>query len=91
MRVAIQYTVELEDIPNEVCRLLGDKPLPKIAQINEIMDYVENHNMMKALNEIDEMRKQLRNLDHTLSDCASIISGYVSVVTKEMTDETVEG
>lgn len=91
MRVAIQYTIELEGIPDEVCRLLGDSQLPKTAQIDEIMDYVESQNMIKALNQIDEMRKRLRNLDHRLSDCASIISGYVSAVTKEKTDETVEG
>ena len=47
--------------------------------------------MIKALNQIDEMRKQLRSVDHRLSDCASIISGYVNAVTKEETDETVEG
>lgn len=91
MRVAIQYTIELEGIPDEVCRLLGDSQLPKAAQIDEIMDYVESQNMIKALNQIDEMRKRLRNLDHRLSDCASIISGYVNAVTKEKTDETVEG
>ena len=91
MRVAIKYTIELDDIPTEVCRLLGEAQLPQVAQVNAIMDCVENQNMIKALNQIDEMRKQLRSVDHRLSDCASIISGYVNAVTKEETDETVEG
>jgi len=71
--------------------LLGEAQLPQVAQVNAIMDCVENQNMIKALNQIDEMRKQLRSVDHRLSDCASIISGYVNAVTKEETDETVEG
>ena len=91
MRVAIQYTIELNDIPAEVCRLLGQARFPQTAQIDAIMDCVESQNMIKALNQIDEMRKQLRSLDHRLSDCASIVSGYVSTVTKEETDETVQG
>ena len=91
MRVAIQYTIELDDIPTEVCRLLGEARFPQTAQIDAIMDCVESQNMIKALSQIDEMRKQLRSIDHRLSDCASIISGYVNAVTKEETDETVEG
>lgn len=91
MRVAIQYTVELDDIPQEVINLLSEVSFPDDVDLRELNTNISNNNMLKALEEIDNLRKRLSSIDYRLRDCASIITGYVNAVTKEETDETVEG
>lgn len=90
MRVAISYSTEIENIPTEVTRLLASVQKPDVAtQVSNICALINtDNNYINAINEINELRKQLGSLDYRLRDCASIISGYVNEVIKEESNES---
>ncbi len=93
MRVTVNRSVELEDIPSYVidivdkidfCNIsssLGDisKNLMSEKSLNAIMFYV---------NEFIKIRKQLADIDAMAEDCASILSGYVKVKNEMLTEQT---
>tara|TARA_E500000331_G_C17172346_1_gene676711 strand:+ start:605 stop:919 length:315 start_codon:yes stop_codon:yes gene_type:complete len=75
-RINIQYSINLEELPNEVERLysqavtrLGEAQLPKLGT-EEILT-------SSTVKVIDQIRKQLTQTDAVLSDVQSIISSYV--------------
>ena len=90
MRVAISYSTEIENVPKEVERLLMFVPRTDVHQtITTISDLVSKNDCLNAIKTIDELRKQLGNLDYTLRDCSSILTGYVNTVTnQEATNES---
>ena len=75
-RVSIQYSIDLDDLPEEVNRIynkakgtLNDIELPELGG--------EKLLTSETLKDIDTMRKKLTCLDHILSDVASIVGSYV--------------
>ena len=81
MRVKIQYSVELEDVPNQVEELL-----PNSWELVEIKGLIEDidpgESPTAAMKSIDHIRKQLFSLDNRLEDCYSILQGYVGVLSR---------
>ena len=81
MRVKIQYSVDLEDVPDQVERLL-----PSSWEIEEIKGLIEDiepgASPTAAMKSIDYIRKQLFSLDTRLDDCYSILKGYVGVLSR---------
>jgi len=81
MRVKIQYSVELEDVPNQV-----EKLLPNSWELGEIKGLIEDiepgASPTAAMKSIDYIRKQLFSLDNRLEDCYSILQGYVGVLSR---------
>ena len=81
MRVKIQYSVDLEDVPNQVERLL-----PNSWEIEEIKGLIEDiepgASPTAAMKTIDYIRKELFSLDNRLEDCYSILQGYVGVLSR---------
>jgi len=81
MRVKIQYSVDLEDVPDQVERLL-----PSSWEIEEIKGLIEDiepeASPTAAMKSIDYIRKQLFSLDTRLDDCYSILQGYVGVLSR---------
>ena len=75
-RVSIQYSIELEDLPNEVDRIYGNaKSLLKHIKLPNAKE--KNILTSSTLREIDEARKKLTCLDHMLNDVAGIVGSYV--------------
>ena len=75
-RVNIQYTIDLEQLPNEIDRIYAGArdiftslSLPKETG-KEILT-------ADVLNKLDETRRELTNLDHILNDVTGIVSSYV--------------
>lgn len=75
-RVNIQYSIDLEDLPNEIDRIytnaknvFSDLSLPD--------ETGENILTADVLKKIDDTRRKLTNLDHILSDVAGIVGSYV--------------
>jgi hypothetical protein len=78
MKVKIQYTVDIDAIPEEVERLTG----MALSEISAASDMVSNMNAHGSIAEYEEMnsaaRAHMLNADLVLSDCAAILSGYAS-------------
>ena len=84
MRVGLTYSTEIENIPYEIERLLLSVEKPDVQHsIEDIAELVVDNNCVNAMIKIDELRKQLGNLDHRLQDCHAIISGYTNAMTKK--------
>jgi hypothetical protein len=76
-RVNIQYTIDLDELPNEVDRIyLTAKNL-----FNELTIPEKSGKELltsEVLKDIDEARKSLANLDHILNDVSGIVGAYVN-------------
>jgi len=74
-RVNIQYSVELEDLEEEVSRLFHNtgKKLTEITPCN--FDYVSID--LSGIQMIDILRQKLAKVDIMLGDVQNIIEGYV--------------
>ncbi len=73
-RLTIQYTVEEENLEEEVIRLLK-MAAAKMGQLTYQHSELMSH---KTLDEIDRTRQQLAAIDHHFNDAAAIIKGYIN-------------
>jgi|TARA_R100000081_G_C4703827_1_gene109079 hypothetical protein len=98
MRVRISYSVEIEEVPREVVRLLNDTGTDLInlkhklqLLINEIDNKTTNADRAKS--EIAELREELAKIDYCLADSDSILQGYYATTngSKEEGDDASEG
>lgn len=88
MKVSLSYTVELDDVPEEVIRLLSDTPNLNIEHTKRCMiELIRKKNTILAIEDIESLRKQLAILDRRLVDCQSILTGY----TKHMASDAQAG
>ena len=80
MKVTIQYSVDLEDIPNKVRDFLttsAQKSQNIEAGIRYTISLMEdNMSIDEQLKRIDEVRKEMADIDLTLMDCSEILHGY---------------
>ena len=80
MEVKMQYVVDLEDIPAEALVLLLAPDWEEEYSI--IRNCLEDGNVPKALQTIDEVRRQIYRTDRRLVDIQSILGGYLKVKTQ---------
>jgi len=84
MKVSLSYTVELDDVPEEVIRLLSDTPNLNIEHTKRCMiELIRKKNTILAIEDIENLRKQLAILDRRLVDCQSILTGYTKHVASD--------
>ena len=74
-RFNIQYSIDTEDLKDEVERLL-DKSFDKINKLSNIS--ISSRLSLGTLEDIDEVRQQLAGIDATLKDVSGIIAGFIS-------------
>lgn len=78
MKVKISYTVELDDVPRQVYKLLIDE---KVSVINKdyenLLKLIIEGNTEQALDEIDTFRQNLALIDQKMNDAQSILDGYM--------------
>lgn len=93
MKVKLSYTVDLDDVPNEVSTLLNLKTnLEYDKLMDTVYDALNQKNYFGAIQSIDSVRKKLTNIDMVLSDCQSILTGYTKALsTPESNDDTSDG
>ena len=78
MKVKISYTVELDEVPNQVYKYLfnqSDMSLDKMLE--DVLKLIREGNVEGALEDIDLFRKDLAKLDLKLDDAQSILDGYM--------------
>lgn len=78
MKVKISYTVELDDVPRQVYKLLIDE---KVSVINKdyenLLKLIIEGNTEQVLDEIDTFRRNLALIDQKMNDAQSILDGYM--------------
>ena len=82
MRVNISYSIELEDVPEEVCKLLASerKEQEKILiEYTNIANAVQSGELGNAIQKLDSVRKTMGKLDARLQDMISILNGLAQV------------
>ena len=79
MRVNISYSIELEDVPNEVSRILEECE-EKLRGIHGGLQRVIGQDPLSVIEELDKLRIGLARLDLKLGDSMQILSGYVQAV-----------
>ena len=78
MRVKVQYTADIEDVPREVAKLLP-KMLDFTPEVADIEGMVMNGKTIKAIETLYELRKTLFQVDQRLADSQQILKGYLGV------------
>lgn len=76
MRANIAYSVNIDEIPREVCGLLP-KSLSQEDLMHQIIGDLEEENIDNAITNIDHMRKEMFEIDQRLADCSAILQGYL--------------
>jgi hypothetical protein len=80
MRVNITYSIEMDEIPEKVMGFLQGASSNGADIVHEIDDLVfcmeGNFSIEKVLEQIDKIRRDLANIDHTMLDCTDILHGY---------------
>ena len=80
MKVSIRYSLELEEIPNKVREFLVEAAQKSqsieagIRYVISLMD--DNMSIDEQLKRIDEVRREMADIDVTMLDCAEILHGY---------------
>ena len=79
MRVNIAYSLELEEIPAEVRKLLTECEV-KLRHIHGQLNQIIDEEPLAMIGEIDKIRISLATTDLRLDDCMQVLSGYVQTV-----------
>ena len=89
-RVNIQYSIDLEELPNEVERLI-------LKFGTEIETTTQLYNELSAdpisvagLKELEDLRLSLARADHILDDVSKIVTGYIRLNTAAPQDNAAE-
>lgn len=79
MRVNITYSVDLDDVPSEVNRILEEcEQLFRAA--HGTLDQIIGRDPLSIITELDTVRKNLAAIDLKLDDSMSILGGYVQAM-----------
>lgn len=78
MKVKIAYTIDLEEVPEELYKFLIDGRVHELSKSYEdIVENIKEGNNEKALTDIHELRLLLAKIDQKLDDAHSILDGYM--------------
>ena len=80
MKVTIQYSIDLEEIPNKVKEFMlntAQKSQSIEAGIRYTISLMDdNMSIDEQLKRIDKVRREMADIDLTLMDCSEILHGY---------------
>ena len=76
-RINIQYSIDMEDLPNEALRL-ATGALSRLRNIPSELSGPSEVLSLETMEEIDNIRRELAAVDFALRDVHGIVSSYVS-------------
>ena len=90
-RLTMQYTVDIDEVENEVARLLSKANIT-LKEISEEFGRLSRGSIMSygKIEKIDILRRQLASIDHNLNDSSNIIQGYLGYKASLMTGDEWE-
>ena len=88
MKVNIQHSVELEEVPLKVGELYDKctEQLKTLGQIAGTLNILEPKNF---ISKVDFLRQNLFSLDDSLSECVDLMAGYIGA-TEQIEEQTTE-
>ena len=87
-RISIQYSIDIDNLEDEVVRLLNKSfsELNKLSKTN-----IKDPLSLSTIEDVDNLRLGLANVDAVLQDISAIVNGYVAYkVTPPDTKEVEE-
>lgn len=90
-RVNIQYSIDLDDLPTEVIRLLGIAFTKLRSTTTDGPDGILNNKELLSLGSVEtisSLRQSLAEVDYMLEDVTNIINGYISFKSRPPQSET---
>jgi len=81
MRVNISYSVELDEIPLEVERILAECNA-KIREIHGQLSQTMGGTPLDTLEGLDKVRLNMSKADLQLDDCMQILTGYIQTLAR---------
>jgi hypothetical protein len=93
MKAKIQFTVDMEDIPEEVRNRIERvfyKAENTSVEVKNILGDISENNIVVATQKIDKVRKDLAFIDSVLEDGYNILSGYAAYQIKQLESKTPE-
>ena len=86
-RVSIQYSVSIDDLGGEVDRLLVDA----FKNLNSIQDEkIESETLsLRTIQKVDEIRRELANVDLRLGDAVNLINGYIAYKSQALDEQQI--
>ena len=93
MRVRLSYSVETEEIIEEVKRLLNTAETRLCNQMGILKrshDDLSEEDLLRVLKQIDLTRQELSKYDQTLEDCQIILQGYFGFLQQDEQGEQNE-
>ena len=85
-RVNIQFSIDIDELPNEIQRMLSTALTDIDKAHNTSLQKIEVDNLMtlETLSEIETIRTTLAHADFVLGDITNIISSFINYKTKSM-------
>ena len=83
MQAKISYTVDIENIPDEVNKLI-QTVFPMLELVTDTDITISKDTIVKSIEQIDEIRKKLLQVDTRLQDCYSILVGYNRAIAESL-------
>jgi|TARA_R100001079_G_C4424778_1_gene141397 hypothetical protein len=96
MKVNIQYSIDLEEIPGKVREFITQASEDSIsiqAGLKYVISMIDsNVSIDEQMNQIDKVRRQMANIDLTLLDSFEILHGYQkALVQLRESNKPIEG
>ena len=91
-RVNIQYSVEIDKLP-ETVSVLYDNAMLRMRHLNDTMLNLNSGLDLEMVDQIDTIRLELAQIDIQLADLDRIVKGYINLKTEEKSDilqETID-
>jgi len=79
MKVGISYAVELDEIPEEVEKLLRDIEFVFPVSFDSLIGDIHSGEFASVFEKIKSIRKSILKADTRLEDCYTILAGYLKV------------
>jgi hypothetical protein len=86
MKVGISYAVELNEIPDELQKLIEEVQWDLSEKLHLLEEQVKTGDFAAAFANIKNMRYNLQRTDTRLEDCSTILTGYLTLL-KRLADE----
>ena len=90
MRANITYSVDMENIPQEVARISTSEAAGLSDHFYEIEAALRNKNFTEARNKIMSARQSLGNADIRLFELDQIMASYIEMINQGEENEVVD-
>ena len=88
-RVNIQYSVEIDKLPDTVS-VLYDNAMLRMKHLNETMLSLNSALDLEMIDQIDTIRLELAQIDIQLADVDRIVKGYIGLKTAQQQNKDIE-